>query len=164
MALLDYTTYADIRATLGVNEVELTDETLGLALYSSNLSVELDDAGTTLSDSYTTVAAIDALTRTKKQQRLYDVTRLFATYTVAKQCCGSLPMFGPKSISDAKTEVSRFTNDPYKETVKTVIKEWEKYRQRAQAALADMSSLTASLTPRTVMLVSSPTSDPITGS
>lgn len=164
MGVLDYTTYDDVRATLGVNDVELTDITLGLALYSSNLSVELDDAGTDLADTFLEIDGTDPAQRTKKQQRLYDVTRLFATYTVAKQCCVSLPMFGPKSVGDAKTEVSRFTNDPYKETVKTIAKEWEKYRQRAQAALSDLASQTVSASPRTVMLVSSPTSDPITGS
>jgi hypothetical protein len=164
MTLLDYTTFDDIRATLGVNDVELTDETLGLALYSSNLAVELDDVSPDLSDRYIEVRDLPEGTRTKKQQRLFDVTRLFAAYTVGKQCCGSLPMFGPKTIGDSKTEVSRFTNDPYKETIKTVAKEWERHRQRTQTALADLQSTARVSVAVPAMLVSSPTSDPITGS
>lgn len=164
LSLLDYTTYEDIRATLGVNDIELTDDKLDLTLYSSNLGVELDDLSTDLSEKYDEVRVIAEGSRTKKQQRLYDVTRLFATYTVAKQCCVSLPMFGPKTVNDSKTEVSRFSNDPYKETIKTVIKEWEKYRQRTQTALEDLASSVSVAAVRTVMLISSPISDPVTGS
>jgi hypothetical protein len=164
MALLDYTTYADVRAALGVNDVELTDDTLGLDLYSSNLNVELDDVDTTLADKFAEVNGVPAEQRTKAQQRLFDTTRTFATYVVAKQCCGSIAMFGPKSVSDSKAEVSRFTNDPYKDTAKNVTKLWETYRLRVTNALASLQSSTTSRTALGVFLVSSPTVDEVTGS
>lgn len=164
MNLLDYTTYQDVRAALGVNDVELTDETLGLALYSSNLAVELDDIGPTLADRYDEVRLLAEETRTKVQQRLFDVTRVFAAYAVAKQCAGSLPMFGPKSISDSKTEVSRFTNDPYKATIKAINEAWSAYRSRTTSALADLSASSAGRTKLSVLRVSKSSVDPVTGS
>lgn len=162
MNLLDYTTYEDIRAALGVNDAELTDETLGLALYSSNLAVELDDIGPTLADVYDEVRILPEDGRTKAQQRLIDVTRVFATYAVARQCAGSLPMFGPKSISDSKTEVSRFTNDPYKATIKSVGESWSLYRTRVGAALTALASVSPDRPRLKVFGVSKSSIDPVT--
>lgn len=164
MSLLDYTTYDDVRAALGVSDVELTDGTLGLELYSSNLDVELDDIDSTLVDKFAEVNAVQSDERSKAQKRLYDTTRNFATYVVAKQLCGSLPMFGPKTVADSKAEVSRFTNDPYKETAKNVVKMWEQYRLRVANALAALQSNSATRTTLNVLLVSTPTVDEVTGS
>lgn len=163
MNLLDYTTYEDIRATLGVNDLELSDGTLGLALYSSNLAIELGDIGPTLADRYDEVRLLPDEARTKTQQRLFDVTRVFSTYAVAKQCAGSLPMFGPKSISDSKTEVSRFTNDPYKATIKAINESWSAHRTRLVAALAEVQAAGALRVKLKVFGVSKPTVDAVTG-
>lgn len=163
MALLELTTYAEVRAALGVNDIEISDTTLGLELYSSNLSMELDDINIQLQDKYAEVKAIDAAARSAAQKRFYEAVRLFATYTVAKHCCVSLPMFGPKSVSDSKTEVSRFSDSPYKETTKRVENQYSTVRQRVVAALDSLLASTTVKASLNVMMVSTPSSDPVTG-
>lgn len=163
MNLLAYTTHGEIRAALGINDIELPDETLSLAMYSSNLSMELDDLNLALQPRFEIVKAIPDAALSRDQRRFLDAARLFATYTVAKQLCGSLPMFGPKSVGDSKTEVSRFSDSPYKETIKSVKKEWDINRQRVAAALGALELSNATTIERTVFLVSSPSSDPVTG-
>lgn len=163
MDLLDYTTCDEIRACFGVNDVEISDATLALPMYSSDLSIELDEVSLDLQTAYETVKAIAANSRTRVQERFMETVTLFATYTVAKQCCVSLPMFGPKSVSDSKTEVSRFNDSPYKQTIKSIKEKWEIYRQRTLAALAGLDSSEVSTVQRVVMVVSTPTYDPVTG-
>lgn len=163
MDLLDYTTYPEIRSLLGVNDVELPDETLSLDVYSSELDLEFDDVSLSLRPRYATVVAIEEASRTIDQDRFIKTVRVFAAYTVAKSLAGSLPMFGPKTVTDSKTEVSRFANDPFKETIKTIKSKWELYKNRTIAALAVVDSSTSTRTALTVMLVSSPSSDPVTG-
>lgn len=163
MTLLAYTSYAEIRATLGVNDEELSDETLGLSMYASDLASELDDVSLQLRTKFKEAVDTAEASRTADQQRLIDITKLFATYTVAKLLTGSLPMFGPKSVGDSKTEVSRFNDSPYKETTKSIKSRWETYRSRVLSALALLTTTTAPSLQRTVMMVSSPSSDPVTG-
>jgi hypothetical protein len=162
MNLLDYTSFGEIRATLGVNDVELTNDTLSLEMYASNLMVELDDIGLSLRDTFTTVAAVDP--RSAAEERLYRTTRMFAMYAVAKHCGVALPMFGPKTVVDNKAEVSRFAQDPYKETLRNIGKEYEVYRQRATAALGVVLSSSPNREMPTFMAVSSPTVDEVIGS
>lgn len=163
MGLLDYTTYDEVRATLGVSDAEISDDTLALPMYSSNLNIELGDVSLNLVAQFKAVKAIDPASRTEEQQRLYEAVSLFAALTVARQCCGSLPMFGPKSISDSKTEVSRFSDSPYKETIKSIKANWELYKQRTAAALAAVLSSSTTVRRRTAMVVSSLSTDPVTG-
>lgn len=163
MSLLDFTTYQDIRAALGVNDVELGDDTLGLSLYSNNLTAELDDLSPNLVAKYREALAVPDADRTDAQRRLIGTTSLFATYTVAKQLSASLSMFAPKTVTDSKAEVSRFA-DPYRETIKQVKSQWELYRQRTTAALAAATSSSVTSLERTVMLVAEPTTDPVTTS
>jgi hypothetical protein len=163
MALLDYTSYDQIRSALGMNNVEIPDSVLSLEMYSSNLSVELDDLDLSIQTTFETVDAILPASRTRDQQRFLDTTKLLATYTVAKQYGISMPMSGPKSISDSKTEISRFNDSPYKETVKAIKTQCELYKQRTLAALAALTSATVTSTRKKVMLVSAPSTDPVTG-
>jgi hypothetical protein len=163
MSLLDFTTYEDIRAALGVNDAELSDDTLALSLYSNNLAAELDDLSLTLVATYRAAADLPEDDRTDAQRRLVSNVQLFSTYTVAKQLSGSLPMFAPKSVSDSKAEISRFA-DPYRDTVKQIKTQWELYRQRTVAAFAAASSSSVTSVARTVMLVAEPTTDAVTTS
>ncbi len=163
MELLDYTTYPEIRSLLGVNDIELPDEILSLDVYASELDLEFDDVSLDLRPRYITVTAIDEGSRTDNQDRFIKTVRVFAAYTVAKSLTISLPMFGPKTVTDSKTELSRFSNDPFKATIKTVLAKWELYKNRSLAALAVVDSRTTSRVALTVMVVSSPSFDPVTG-
>lgn len=161
MALLDYTTYADVRAALGVSEDELSDDTLALSLYSSNLKLELLEINSGFPALYATLKDKDP--RTSDEDLLYESTRLFATYSVAKQCCASLPMFGPKEVSDSKAAMVRFSDSPYKETAKQVYKQYEANKLRVVDAYRIVAVASGTRTQRVFMAVSQPTNDPVTG-
>jgi len=91
--------------------------------------------------------------------------RLFATYSVARQLTAALPMFGPKEHTDGKASVTRFSSDPYKETVKKVEEQYGAFRLRLEASFKTLSSSVAAAAPlRSYMTVSVPVNDPVTGS
>lgn len=163
MPVLDYTTAADIRAVLGVSDIELKDETLALEVYASNLNAELEEVGTTLPTKYAEVSGTQADARTPEQRRFFETTRLFAAYAVAKQCTSSLPMFSPKDISDSKTLMGRFSDSPYKETTKRVCAGYDLNKTRLANAFAALSQTTGALPQRVLMAVSSPSTDRVTG-
>lgn len=158
MSILDYTTYDDIRAVLGVSTDELEDTTLDLEIYDSGLVLDLEDVDLGLSDAYLALPA----TRTATQDRFHRTVRMFAAYSVARQLTASLPMFGPKDISDGKATVTRFADSPYKETIKRVQAEFDRCRTRLEKAYAGLSSGAYTLTIPTFLSVASPSTDPVT--
>lgn len=162
MALLDYTTYEDIRAALGVSNDELEDSTLSLEVYEGNLTLELEDVSLALQTEYATVAALT--TRTDAQTRFYDAARLFSTYAVAKHASVTLPMFSPKDIGDGKALVSRWADSPYKTTIKEVEKMYDRLKNRLAQAFAAYQSTSTTSVVQTFMVVSSPSTNPVTGS
>jgi hypothetical protein len=109
-ALTNYTTYAAVRACLGVSVKELSDETLALENYVKQFELDMNDvdsgAGQVLAQ-YEAIKVITAGSRTETQQRYYDVVGLLASYHVGVQCLGTVEMFGPKRISDGRAEVER---------------------------------------------------------
>ena len=161
MSLLAYTSCNDVRALLGVENDEITDETLTLEVYSSNLSSELDSIDVQLASKYQDVKLITASSRTAAETRFFNTCRLFAAYAVAKQACTSLPMFGPKEISDIKTTVARFSDSPYKETIKAVKANFDVYRTRLVEAYNAVATQGITLVTRKYMLVSQPSTDPV---
>lgn len=108
MSLTAYTTYAAIRAALGVSSKELTDAVLGTEIYEYELLRELRAIDAGLPADFATVAAV-AEPRPTVSQNLYEAVRLFAAYNVANHCLSVLPLFSPKAISDGKASLSRHT-------------------------------------------------------
>lgn len=162
--LTDYTTYDDVRSALGVSDEELADATLALESVYSHLLFDLEDVGLTLPDDYTAVAAIAEASRTTEQQRFYRATRLFSTLATARALAASLPLFGPKDISDGKATVSRFADAPYKATIAMVDKQFEQAKSRLEAAWAATTSSTATVVSRPYIGSSKLSVDPVTGS
>lgn len=162
MALTDYTSYAQIRALLGVEDDELADETIGLEVYSTGLLEDLLDVGLTLEADYATVNAIE--NRSTAQQRLWRTVRSFASFSVAKRVGASLSMFGPKDVTDGKAGVSRFSDAPYKATMKNIEVEYGVAKQRLTEAYNAYGSASKTLAPRTYFAASKPSFDPVTGS
>lgn len=160
MSLLNYTTYADVRAALGVTDEELEDEVLGLQLYEDHLSYELSDIHPDLDALHTTLESTSVLT--SAQERFMLACRSFATYAVAQALTSTLPMFGPKSIEDGKARMERF-NDPYKATIEAVSKAYATWRSRLEAAYGTLSSSQTSTTTRVYAVASTPAYNPITG-
>jgi hypothetical protein len=160
MALTDYTTYADVRAALGVSDEELEDATLALTTYEDALVSEFEDISLTLQS--TLDATLAKVTPTEDEERFLRYARLFSAYTVAKLLTASLPMFGPKTITDGKAKIDRF-NDPYRDTVKDVAAQYDKWRSRLSAAFTALGQSSSTPKVRTYMSVVSPASDPVTG-
>src|SRR5258706_8040490 len=117
MALTDYTSYAEVRAVLGVAEDEIDDATLGLGVYSLNLLAELEDIADALPEDYAIVLAITGGDRTEVQRKLYNAVQLFAPYAVGKQLASSLPIFSPHAITDGKSGFTRYSDSPYKTAI-----------------------------------------------
>ena len=169
-AITDYTSYAEVRAALGVSEEEVGDGVLGLPMYGSHLATEMTDLADTLSlteDIDVTYAAIkiiaeDALT--KQQKRVLATTQLFATYAVARHLGTALAMMAPKSIGDGKALMSRFADSPYKSTLSNVETQYEKAKGALGKALANLNSTSAVSINTTFMGISSPSVDQVTGS
>lgn len=163
MALVDFTSYDDIRAALGVSSDELEDATLSLPLYEFNLTAAFEDVSLTLADSFAALP-VDPGTWAAEQKRFNQAVRMFATYAVAKHLTISLPLFSPKEISDGKAHTTRYAVDPYKATILGVLEQFETTKTRLIAALAALSATTATTAAtRTWSLAVAPGRDPVTG-
>ena len=122
ITVTDYTSYAEIRAVIGVDALELPDATLGLqtfatALYRTLLSIT-NSSGETLVALFD---AIDPFDMDISEEILYYTIKEYATYVVADACCSGLSMFALKSDSDGKATQSRFSSEAtFKDVVKNV--------------------------------------------
>ena len=163
MSIKSYTTEDDVRAILGVSSDELGDETLALEVYESNLLLELEDVNANLQADYFVVTAIAVGSRTATESKFHRTLRLFAAYAVARQLISSLPLFGPKDISDGKAMVSRFSDSPYKETIKEVRTQYDKFRVSLTVAYGEYKTTGSTAYARPYLSVSSPSTDPVTG-
>lgn len=158
--LTTYTTYADIRAVLGVSDEDLDDATLSLQLYDDYLTQELEDVSLDLPGIYATKKALSTPTAT--ELRFLTACNLFSTFAVAKQLTAALPLFATKTVTDGKAATGRFDN-PYRDTIKNVTEQFERMRNRLVAALAAVGTTSTAVTARVYLSVASPSSDPITG-
>lgn len=164
MALQDYTTFEDIRAALGVSEDEIEDATLSLSLYEFSLSADIRSVSLTLTADYATVSSKQPSERTNDEVVLVECMTLFTTYSVAKHLLTSLPLFSPKEVTDGKASVTRYPTNPYKDTMERVESQYVKFRDALLTAYAAYKATTASSrTTRTLLSVSSPSFDPVTG-
>jgi len=160
--LIDYTSFDEVRAVLGVSPEELEDETLVQPIYEYFLINDLEDIGSTLIDEYKTVKAIGFSSRTAAQRRLHDLTRLFAAVAVARQLLSSLPYFGEKRVQDGRAEKERI-QDSFKNTKEGVEGQFGALRLRLSAAYVAIAGGTA-LSRTTVTMMSSTglATDPVT--
>jgi len=164
MLVSNYTSPSDIRAALGISEDELDDATVELRLYEDRLVSDLEDISPDLDPTYSlTVVKVEA-DMTDAELRFLRYARLFATYSVARALTVSLPMFSPKSIEDGKAKMDRFM-DPYRDTIKLVNSEFEKWKERLAAAFIALgiSSGAEVKAPRRYFGIINPASNPITG-
>lgn len=162
--ITDYTTYDDIRSALGVSSEELEDTTLGLETWDHHLMFELEDIHATLPSIYADITDTAVASRTPSEVKLHRATRIFATLAVANALTASLPMFGPKNISDGKALISRFADAPYKAVMEKVAAQYDRAKDRLASAWAELNASTATFTSRSYMGVSTLGTDPVTGS
>lgn len=161
MELRDYTSFADVRAALGVSEKELPDDVLVLSIYEDNLKTEMDNIGSSFMDDYDALLAVSSPDRA--QERLLRAGRLFCTYVVANHLLSSLSIFSPKDISDGKASFSRQGDNPFADTIKMVRGRYAQYTASVSDLYAEFKVTTTVTTLPVFMLASTPTSNPITG-
>jgi hypothetical protein len=159
--LTDYTDVPSIRAVLGVSEDDLDEVTVMLPIYEDTLTQDLEEISLDLIDTYLTTSEL--ATPTATESRFLVACRVFATYSVAKHLTSALPLFAAKQVTDGKAQVSRFDN-PYKESIKSVVAQYDKARAKLVAAFTAIGSVSTSSVAKTYFSVVTPSTDPITGS
>jgi hypothetical protein len=164
MALLTYTTYAEIRATLGVSATELPDTTLALSTYGVWAQLALEDISLTLPTDYDTTVLLPV--KTPDEQRFIDLVRLYVSYSTAERLLTSLPLFSVKTLTDGRASFTRET-DPYKSVREGVLATLRDLRKRLAAAYAALfPAAVIVLVPDpapTLVLASGLATDPVTG-
>jgi len=164
MRLVEFTSYDDIRAALGVSSDEITDATLSLPLYEFNLASEFKQISLTLIADYEIQRETDHSTWSDVQQELHEAVYLFATYAVAKQLTASLPLFSAKEIGDGKASLVRYAQNPYRDTITKVEQAYDTFRSKLVAAYNAVQALTAPpMVVRSYLSVITPARDPVTG-
>lgn len=129
MNILDYTSYDEVRAICGLSTDDISDATLALELYANALalalgSVDLPDdppGPGPLSSRFITVKAILPVSRTTDEQKLYDLTRKYATIAVALEI--PLSLTAAKSLSDSKTTQVRFSPESAYQDVRDMLED-----------------------------------------
>lgn len=107
MALTTYTTYDEVRAALGVSKTELPDTVVSLTQWDTLTVIGLEDVNLGIPTLYGTISAMASNTRSTAEQRFYDLTRLYACYSLAQNLLVSLPLFAVKRLTDGRAEFDR---------------------------------------------------------
>ena len=166
MVITDYTSYAEVRSTCGLSTDELPDSELALEMYANSLALALDDVSVPddapgpgpLSTRYLEIEAIAEGSRTTKEQKLYNLTRLFSTYAVALEVVTALAMKAPKSISDSKASLVRFSPESvYRDAIDRITEKFDDVKSRIENINSD------TITAFNFLKVVNPATDRVTG-
>lgn len=163
MALTTYTTYAEVRAVLGVSDDEIVDDTLALPMYEDMLRMEMDLVNVGVHGKFVDVSAIEPASLTAGEATFLRYFRLFCAYAVAKSLTSALPMFGPKAISDGKANMTRFSDSPYKVTLAKIDAEFGRMSNLLEAAYNTLASTSTSAFSRPWLTTAGNAVDPVTG-
>lgn len=167
MSLTTYCDFAEVRAALGVNDLELKDAVLSLPVYEMGLVRELSKLSMSLNASFSTIHDKLPGSRTAAEAALHDAVRLFSVYAVAKQVGVSLATFAPKDVGDGKATVSRFSGTPFEDTLARIEKLYAALKGDVISAYAGYSGVVsaglASTVPPTAFMASGRSYDPVTG-
>lgn len=158
LVITDYTSYDEVRSTVGMSTDTLPDTTLALEIYANRLELAFDSltiAQTSLNPIKTVFLALDPNT----DSTAYNLTRLFATYTVALEVAVSLSMRAPKTLSDSKVTLGRFSPEA---TWQDVIDAIKAELGQTREDLEDIGSTTTDDTTQLFTVVK-PAFDPVTG-
>jgi hypothetical protein len=146
-----------------VNVDELADTTLGLQLYAVSFTIELETIGDTLPADFATIAAKDEGARSTIEQKVFNGVSAFAPYAIALQLASSLPLFSPKQVTDGKAGFSRYADSPYKASIERCEREYQRFKAYLQTQYGSYKSSGTVVDVRSPLTISSPTSDPVTG-
>lgn len=159
--LLDYTTYADIRAALGVSEEELDDVTLGLDLHLTLLEDGLDQLSATLRSDWEALSAPD--TQTADELKFAALFKLYCTYAVAFNLLDSAELFGFLKVADGRASTERVPG-AYKTLRAGVTAMYQRVKARMLAAYLVVNPAAVVAAPATTSFISSVgiAADPVT--
>ncbi len=164
MALTDYLSFDEVRQSIGVDEDELSDDSLSLPMYATELTIALGAVGDgALQALYTTVAQLDPASRTAQQQQLYDLTRLYAVYSTALACLPGIPLQAMKGEADEKADYTRFGGNVHDQVMARLTTSAERSLLALTALYIKIASLDATPVVRTLFLATGNNYDPITG-
>ncbi|MBT2326746.1 hypothetical protein J7E62_31015 [Variovorax paradoxus] len=164
MALTPYCENAEVRATLGVNAVELSESVLNLPIYQIGLLRELNKVAPSLPALFSTITAKPVEQRTEPEKAVLDATKLFSAYASARQVGVSLASLMPKDVGDGKASVSRFADAPYKETLARIETMYLASRASLIASLAELTQTPAAAPATPLAFIAAARSyDPVTG-
>jgi hypothetical protein len=158
ITLADYASFDSVRAALGVSDLEITDAALNLDIYAVFVQQELDGISATLRTEF---EAINSPSGDPTLEAKYDAVRVFSAYAVAYKSSDSLPLSSPKVIVEGKASMSRHADSPYKFVIEEVRKNyiyWKKFLTNLIDETVDSTEAP------TLLTISEPTYDPITGS
>jgi hypothetical protein len=157
--------YADVRALLGVSSDELEDEVISVSVFVRVLEQDLKALDFGLHSTYLEAAVKLPQSRSAAEVGLFEAVQTYATFHVAEQLCTSLPQFSPKTISDGKAFAQRHADAPYKVTMDGVAKGKALALENLKRIYGDLyGSSYAARVAFSGMRISTPTSDPVTGS
>lgn len=158
ITLTDFITYDEVRSTVGMSTDTLPDTVISLELYANTLDLALDSltiAQASLNPIKTVFPGLDPTTDSTP----YNLTRLFSIYTVALEVAVSLSMRAPKTLSDSKVTIGRFSPEA---TWQDVIKE---IKLKLGQLRNDLEGIGATVTDEEMPLLTAvkPLVDPVTG-
>lgn len=165
MPIQTYMTYSEVRAVIGAASKELTDAQLGLDIYDDVLQQELaiisgvlapDTETRTLEEHYTYLKNLASPTSNQVLLRSY--IRTFAIYTVAASVVDTASLLFPKTISDGKALVTRFSPELTFEEVQRRV-----YSKQADLKQKIRELLGITITDRTYVTGVAPQIDVVTG-
>jgi len=166
MALTQYCEPAEVRAVLGVNDLELSDQTISLPVHEMGLLRELTKISSSLPAAFSTISAKDEADRSDAENDLFSAVRLFSVYAVARQAGIPLAIFAPKDVGDGKASVARFSGTPWRDVLDGVEKAFDSAKTDVRSALEAIGTSSGSIAPTrptTAFVVAGRAVDPVTG-
>ena len=160
LSLSDFFTPDEVRAALGVSNLELEDATLDLDMYLRHLEIELLQYGQNIiSDFYTTVSLPAP---TAADQLFTSLVKQFSLYSVAVLVAESSPNFSPRNITDGKGGFIRHS-DSYKEVLARVTARMQQAGDRLSTAYKTYLGSSKIVVVPTLFEPVTPSFDPVTG-
>lgn len=158
-----YTTYAEIRSLLGVNDEEVPDEELSLPIWSLLLDDKLNDLSESVATNFATITLVPEANRSTAEKKFLATASLYASYVVAQELLTALPMFGFKQVTDGKAEQERF--DRWDDLKVGVQKGFSAMRLKLRLALAavDLNYSAPLAVTSTFIVTTGLATDPVTG-
>ena len=159
----DFMAYNDIRAALGVSDVDLPDSTISAEPYAVTLSEELRAVSPSLLGTYEGIASLTPDLRSADEVRVFDLVRLFSVYALARAVGVALPMFALQSIGEGEASSARFSGAAYQHTLEKIESRYASTRLALRTAFSDFVAGPAPVRSYSFFLVSSPATDPVVG-